>query len=273
MVRTEGVKKYTSPKPGKTVAVIAGVHGDETCGVRLFDKILSDFNPRSGTVYFIYGNPKAIEKGVRYTEMNLNRAFRPEKTLTEKEKQSYERKRALELMPILEKCYASLDIHSSASKESIPFVICEPKSFFIAERLPVLIKSSGWDAIHQGSTDYFVNKSGGFGLCVECGSHNDPRAQELARKCLDNFLIIMGVISGETPSKQTDQRTIIVHKQYITKNNFIPARDFADFEKLREGELIGIDGSVEIRAKKDNVIIFCRRRKNPNEEAFILAKV
>ncbi len=270
----EGVITITGPKTGKTVSIIGGVHGNEECGVRAIKELLPKIKITAGKIHFIYGNPLAIARVVRQTGMNLNRAFLPEKELTDAEKLSYERKRALEIMPFLEQSDALLDLHASQSKNTIPFVICEPPSFVVAKQLSFPIISCGWDELEPGSTDYFMNKMGKIGLCIECGYHYDSLSVARAKRTISDFLNLMGLTEGKIsifPSKQRP-KIIRVHSIYHTKKNFSPAREFADFEGLKKGELIGRDGTERIFAPDDDYIVFCRRRKNSGEEAFLLGE-
>lgn len=261
------------------VTVMAGVHGNEICGLEAVRKALREIETGKlqilrGTVHFIFANLPGIALGVRQTQMNLNRAFKTESEYSEDQLQSYERRRALELMPFLEGSDALLDIHSSFTEESVPFIICEPHSFMIAERLNFPIRSHGWDIIEAGGTDYYVNRNQkhGRGICIECGWHLDPKAPERAFESLLTFLQIMRVIDNvERPiPAPRSQRVVFVPKIHITKTNFRPAKKFSDFEKIQNGELIGYDGDVPIFSPDDHVIIFARPRERAGEEAFIL---
>ncbi len=273
MSSAKNITQINGAVNGKTVAILGGVHGNEFCGVKAIDYLRTHLRLDSGTVYLIYGNPLAIENGVRFTEMNLNRAFKEDRNLTDSEKNSYERKRALEIIPYLEQCDAVLDIHSSNSLTSTPFVICEQKSFFIAERMPFSIRSYGWDSIEPGGTDYFINKRGGYGICIECGSNNDPNAYDLALNAVDIFLLTLGLKKGKLPPINKKQKEVLAKSIYITKKNFKLAQQFSDFEKLSKNQLIGYDGDKEIFAESNDVIIvFARNRANPQEEAFILGR-
>lgn len=268
----KNVYTFIGKEPGKTLTIMAGVHGDEICGVRLFEKILSKFEIRRGTTNLIYGNPRAIEKNVRFTEMNLNRAFRVHPQFSEQAKKTYEYGRAEELKPILQTSDALLDIHSSNSENSTPFIICEPPSYPIVSYFPFPIRSSGWDAIEPGGTDYFVNLHKGYGICIECGYHLDPQAVLRAGATLQIFLTLMGAIDGETPKKNFNQREINVFSAPIVKEEYKPIRNFADFEKLQTGELIGYDGETSFFAPPKSVIIFGGKPRKRGEEAFILGK-
>lgn len=262
----------TGAKPGKTLCVIAGVHGDETCGIRAFEELLPTLTITAGTVHFIYGNPEAILKNVRQTEMNLNQAFRPEEELLPGQKDSYERACAKEIMKYLDQSDALLDIHSSATKNSTSFIICEPHSFTIAEKMPFEIKSCGWDKIHHGSTSYYINKKGGFGVCVECGYHADETSLEKAKESVLAFLEIFGAISGDVPAHNTVQKTINAKSIYRTKANFFSLREYADFEKISAGEIVGFDGDNKVFFNSEGYIIFCRQRNEAFEEAFVVGE-
>ena len=270
----DGIQTIIGKKPGKTISILAGIHGDETCGIEAFKEIIPTLSIERGKVHFIYGNLLAIKKKTRFIEMNLNRAFKPKEMLSAKEMESYERKRAEIIMAYLDESEASLDIHSSKTKNSSPFIICEPKSFHIAERISFPIKSFGWDDLEPGGTDYYMNKKGGFGLCVECGYHFDTSSIEIAKQAIVDFLILHNIISGQIPGKNNAQKTIQAYKIYHTKNNFIPAKNFSDFGLLKKGEFLGKDGDEKIYAPQENknLIIFCRKREKAGQEAFILGR-
>lgn len=58
----------------------------------------------------------------------------------------------------------------------------------------------------------------------------------------------------------------------IVKVGYVPAREFADFERLKEGEPIGKDGDEEFFAPAQSVIIFGNITRKRGEEAFILGR-
>ncbi len=260
-------------KPGKELVILAGVHGNETCGISALGELLPSLEIESGRLTIALGNPRAIEQNVRFTETNLNRMFQKDSCMTLTERASYEYARSRELMPLLAQADALLDIHSSATKDTVPFVVCEPNSFVIAQSLPVSLVSYNWSRFEPGGTDVFVNESGGMGLCIECGYHEEPEAIERAKLAIIKFLQINDSIF-ESPHDNTNQKqrlmkVISLHK---TVANFSPAHYFKDFQEVVQGELIGNDGSKEVYAEDDGVVIFVRERRNSNEEAFLFAK-
>ncbi|MDQ3014847.1 MAG: succinylglutamate desuccinylase/aspartoacylase family protein [bacterium] len=268
----EGIYTVSGDLPGKTVTVMGGVHGDEPCGIVAIKSLISTFKPQQGKIHFIIANLRAIEQNKRETEMNLNRAFRPSELLNPGQENSYERLRALELMPYLDESEALLDIHSSMTVGSIPFIICEPHSFDIASRLPFTIISNGWDVIHPGGTDYYINKKGGKGICIECGYHLDEIAPTIAKNSILIFLDLMGLTNGAMPDQTLGQKKIYAHYVYHSKESFRLAKKFGDFEEISQVTLIGTDDNTQVVAHEDGVVIFARERPGP-DEAFVLARI
>jgi len=265
------ISVLTGSLPGKKLVVMVGTHGNETCGPLMLQEKLSEIQIQRGEVVFIEGNPKAIQENKRFIDQNLNRMFRPVDTYTEKERESYEFKRAQELKPLLAECDALLDIHSSGTEDTIPFVICEPNSFEIVKEFPFEIVSYGFDGIEPGGTDNYVNEHGGDGICVECGYHYDPEAKSRAWESLRDFLILNGAIDGNL-NEPRDQKIIDANYIYKTRVNFRLAKYFADFEEITKGDWVGTDGNEKIYAPKDGVIIFARGREDSGEEAFIVGE-
>ena len=263
------ITTYNSQQPGLNLVIMAGVHGDERCGLDAFATLLPTFRPKTGKVTFIIGNPKALALGTREFEANLNRMFRPDKDLSTAEQATYEYRRSRELMSILSEADALLDIHSSTTKQTVPFVICEKQSFDCVAHLPVDVVVTGIDALHPTGTDAFVNQTGGLGICIECGNHNDDTTTSVALAAINSFLQYFDVVNATTAKTQRTQRRI--QAKWIYKNNevFTLRHDFAEFEKIPAGKVIGVDGTTEISAPYDGVILFPHNRTTKNSEAFL----
>lgn len=257
---------------GPTSIILVGIHGDEKCGIQALAKILPKLKIEHGTVYFCYGNPRAIQQNVRFTESNLNRMFKSDVLLSDSDKSSYEYNRAQFLKTYLEKSDVLLDIHASYVLGSNPFVICEPNAYDIAKYLPVELLVSGFDTVEPGGTDYYMNSIGKVGICVECGYLGDEYATEIAIQSIDAFLKARGHIETDVMKLQ-NQSLIEMYELYHTKSDsFELVKDFKDFDELVPDQLIGVDGKNDIRAKKDSVILFARNRTHVGEEAFLLGE-
>lgn len=269
----EKIYTFEGDRPGKTAVIIGGVHGNEVCGVQFLENFLES-NPKiqSGKLIVLFGNPKAIEQNLRFVDVNLNRLFRTEEELSEKEKNSYEYGRMKSIKPVLESADILLDIHSSASIEATPFIICEQNSVDIAKRLPFTRICSGWDEIQPGGADYFMNSIGKQGICIECGSNTDPENFKRTELAVKAFLETIGLKEGNTENTP-EKKFLRIFMQYKTKTHFMPEKVFADFEYVQKDQELGRDGDEVIRAPENAYILFSRERKNPNEEAFLLGEL
>lgn len=253
---------------------MAGVHGNEVCGVNVFASIVNDLSIEAGKVIFVIGNPRAVKKNLRFTEFNLNRAFLPAAKYSQKIKMTYEYKRAQELKKILNQADALLDIHSTLHPNK-PFIICEKNATGIVSYFPKDFKRvvRGFDALEPGATDGYMLARKMTGICIECGQHESLSAAKIAKKTIYSFLIARGHM-GSVKIKKIKKREI-VKMNYLyktTSDSFVLDRNFSDFEEIKKGTLIGVDGNKNIKALSAGVIVFAHSRDKRNEEAFLLGK-
>jgi len=254
---------------GSTSIVLAGVHGNEGCGIEALEQLTSSLHIESGRVLFLIGNPRAVEQNVRFTEANLNRMFKPDTLLSVAEKSSYEYTRAQFLKKYLDEADALLDVHASRTPESRTFVICEENGLPISKYLPVDLVVSGIDAIQPGGTDYYMNAHGKVGVCVECGYLGDPESTNVAKESILAFLATRGHITRDTSARK--QSHLQVFYMYVTKFSlFSLTKPFKDFENITREQPIGRDGTEEVRAPHDCVILFPGSRGKAGDEAFLL---
>lgn len=267
----DNVVRIKGEKPGNTSVILAGVHGNERCGVEAFASLLTGLKIEAGEVIFLYGNPRSIIENKRYTEANLNRMFKPDDMLTESEIASYEYKRAQSLKIYLDDSSALLDIHASTSVTSNPFVICEENSREVVKYLPIDTVVTGFDKVEPGGTDYYMNKNGKMGICVECGYLGDPSATKVAIDTIERFLIAREHIMGEDLIKeQTWYKMYYLH--IVSSSDYHLTSSLSDFTLLPEGTMIGIDSGIEIVIPRDSIILFAQQKASMGEEAFLLGE-
>ena len=133
---TDEIVKLTSDIPGPTVALFAGSHGNERAGIYALEKLLPTLTPTKGTIYIAFTNPPAIAANERMITKNMNRCF-----IANNQGDSYEDKRARELMNVLDDCDALLDLHMFYDKGK-PFAICEENALQVAKLFDVAIIST-----------------------------------------------------------------------------------------------------------------------------------
>ncbi|TSC71155.1 MAG: succinylglutamate desuccinylase [Parcubacteria group bacterium Gr01-1014_49] len=264
----EEITQLVGKEDGSTSIILAGVHGDEQCGVEALRKILPSLEIEKGRVLFGYGNPRAIEANKRYTEANLNRLFKTDNLFSKNEKESYEYGRAQFLKTYLGKAEALLDIHASSIPNSRAFAICEPNAKGIVEYLPVDLVVSGFDQVEPGGTDYYMNSIGKIGICVECGYLCNSESIKIAEESVFAFLKARGHMRNNlVPQKQA---YVQMFKKYFAKTDkFTLLKPFENFETLEENQLIGIDGQEEVKTSKRSLILFAHNGTRVGAEVFL----
>lgn len=113
-------------RAGPRLIVLGGVHGNETCGPRAIERVMSEFESEKlsllrGNVTFVpVTNPLAYERGHREGERNLNRNLGPKE-----HPQDFEDRIANVLCPLLGQHDALIDLHSFHSPGE-PFAMIGP---------------------------------------------------------------------------------------------------------------------------------------------------
>lgn len=265
------IYKKEGALPGKTVAIMAGVHGNEKAGIMALDYLNKNLQVARGCVYLIYANPVAIEKHVRYEHKNLNRNFYEKEHV-----ETYEDILAENIMKVLDDCDALLDLHSYREPlgESIPFLIAEPGSAQIIKNMDFKIVVSGLNDLESGASDGYMNKLNKMGICAELGAIEEPeKFVDLGIETSYRFLEAMGLIEGDgkvEPREKLYMQATMIYKKKT--NDFSFVKPFKTFEAITKGQILAHDGVEVIRAPYDGFIIFPRDFFPVGVEAFILAK-
>ncbi len=194
----------------------------------------------------------------------MNRSF-----IKDNNGNTYEDERAREIMKILDKSDYLLDIHNTLNEEnSVPFLISEyPElwKYFDVEKI-----ISGFDELHPGWSDSYMNSIGKIWLCLESGSIYDPKWQEIAKKGITNFLKYTKNTSWEAETYKNQE---FIRFDTIYKNrtlDFKFEKEFLDFEKIQKWQVIWYDGWKKVISDRDWYIVFTYVPKNIWDEVFCL---
>lgn len=260
--------KKVGDKLGKTIAIFAGIHGNEKVGIEALNILIQDISIKSGTVYFVYANPLAIEKGVRMVNKNMNRLF-----FSENDDKAEEDIRARELMKILDECEALLDIHSYNSETGDQFAITEPEGFEIVKKMDFPIVASGFSGMGSG-TDSYMHTSSKVGICVECGTTNRfEQFIPLAIKSAKQFMQYFGCIDASVEYDSIAQKHITASRIIYKKNEpFRFVKNFLDFEPLPVGQPFAFQGNEPEIAGENECILFPRPNEPVGGEVCIIAR-
>jgi succinylglutamate desuccinylase len=264
------IKELKGKLPGKTIAVFSGIHGNEKVGVLVVKKMMKTLKIERGTVYLVIANQDAIKKNLRFVSRNLNRCF-----YKENKGKASEDVIARELMKLLEKCDALLDIHAYHDPIGTPFIICSKKNLELAKIFNTKNISYDWKNLERGATDGFMESENKPGICLECGVIREYKNNlAFAEKSILSFLRYFELIPGKL--KVSQDRRIYSRPQRIIISNgekYSFSKKFKSFEKLTEGKVFLEQGKKQFKAKKNEIIIFPRLNKKKGEEICILGKI
>ena len=164
-----------------------------------------------------------------------------------------------------------------SDKKSEPFIICEKNGYKIIKSFSSKFNKivSGLELVQPGGVDGYMNSIGKIGICIECGYHKDPESVSLAKETILRFLQKTGNIKNRISKKFNYKRIYIkITDQFITKSDaFILSKSFPNFEKIKKGDIVGVDGKIKIKSKEDGLILFAHNRRRIGEEAFYLGQI
>lgn len=182
--------EVTTAGPGEPeVAVVGGVHGDETGGVRAVRRLRrADLDLQRG-VGFVVANPAAVEAGARYLDSDLNRAFPGDRS------GDRERRLAARLCEFFGPL-TTVSLHGTRSRPT-PFALVhrsQPREFDLAGELPV-----GNVVDHWGVNDGTVTTCG-LTVEIEVGPQGTPAAAKAAERQALAFLRRVDALPGDSPA-------------------------------------------------------------------------
>lgn len=187
------------------VAVVGAIHGDEPCGAKAIERILENPPGVKRSVKLIVANERALERGERYVDTDLNRAFPGDP-----ESEYYEDRLAADLLNELEGCTV-LALHSTQSTAE-PFALVDAvdeTARTIVPSLPVtkLVETGPYT---EGRLVAFVPT-----IEVECGLQGSETAAENAYHVIVAFLRAtdaLDEVPNDRPDKWNEDRAVTVYR-------------------------------------------------------------
>jgi hypothetical protein len=200
----EGVWRFEAGAPGRDVLVTALVHGNELCGAwAVLAALQAGLRPRRGALSLAFCNLAAFDRfdaqhadDSRFTDEDLNRVWGDMPWRGDAEL-SQEKRRALQLLPFVDRADWLLDLHSMhAPGPPLALTGLAPRHAELARQLqtPELLVADAGHVAGKRMRDH-----GRFGqpdvddgsraLLIECGFHGELAARDVAIDMLGRFLI------------------------------------------------------------------------------------
>ncbi|WP_255169805.1 succinylglutamate desuccinylase/aspartoacylase domain-containing protein [Natrononativus amylolyticus] len=220
------------------IAVVAGVHGDEPCGVRAVERLLDERPPVERPVKLVVANEAALERQVRFLDEDLNRAFPGSP-----EADTHEGRLAHELAAELRNCL-SFSMHSTQSHAE-PFAIVNGLSETATELCPQLPVNAIVETGPFAEGRLFTQIET---IEVECGLQGSDTAAENADRLTRAFLTAVGVLPGDTVSRDLPvfRLTDSIRKQRADEYEVF----VENFQRVEAGDAFAAtDGEPQVAAE------------------------
>jgi uncharacterized protein len=299
---------FAALTPGPKLIVLGAVHGNEVAGTRAIERVLGELArgewrvERGALTLLPVANPLAYAKGTRFGERNLNRRLLPVATPRDNEDRI-----ANLLCPWLAAHDVLLDLHSFRSAGA-PFVMRGPpdnagalepfahaadEARLAAHLGPERIVDGWMSAYAEGAarrrargllddadpsygigTTEYMRSQGGWGVTLECGQHDDPRAPEVAYRAIRQAVALLGLVelALAPPPARFECLTLahVVDREHA-EDRFV--REWTSFDALQAGQTIALrrDGTPLV-AERAGRIVFPDPGARPGHEWFYFAQ-
>jgi succinylglutamate desuccinylase len=274
------IGKFTGLVKGPTLVGVGGIHGNETAGVEAARRVAAEIERLGlevrGTLILLAGNTRALERGVRYLEGDLNRQWRPElvAALRNGDPEILEREDRSELLAELEQAQALsdriyiVDMHTT-SGEGTPFALVGDtlRNRAFARQFPIPIILGLEEQLDHTMLEY-MNEQGAVTLGVEAGQHINPSSVDHHETVLWIALVASGLLDADdVPDLATRRERLakasggsrffeIVYRHVITsEDEFEMTPGYVSFQQIKKGQVLGSDVRGPVRAPHDGVIL------------------
>ncbi len=284
-------------KPGPTIVFFAGIHGNETAGVKGLKNCMHKFNSENvnGNIYGIYGNSEALKLNKRFIDTDLNRIWTTDrlKSLGTKEDLSVEEAQQKELyrllLSILENNNSPIyfiDFHTTSSK-TLPFITINDalinRKFSKCFPVPIVL---GIEEYLEGPLLSYLNKLGYVSLGFEAGQHE---AIEAVSNC-ESFIYLTvyhtGSVILDTQELQRHHELLakaatnnsdvyeVVYKHHIKSGeDFKMMPGFESFQHITKGIHLANSDGLPIYSDYNNQLFMPLYQKRGNDGFFIIRKI
>ena len=214
-------------------AVVACVHGDETCGWHAVNRLKAQGIAFRKPLKFVLANERAWKLGLRYCDEDLNRVAPGDPNSS-----VYERRLAARLLHELDGLKV-LDIHSTESR-SCPFaiVVGQTQTTLRLAQSTGLRRVIDMRHVPGGLTETLD------GVAIECGYHDAEGAASIAFNTLRRFLAAEGVIDG--PVERSELEVYEVFEVAAGRGFEVVAENF---RRVEAGEVYAHKGTTVRRAE------------------------
>lgn len=286
------IAAFSGNTAGPTLIVAGGMHGNEAAGAAALRWLAPSIEDREGSlhgrVYFLAGNTRALSRGVRFLDTDLNRHWTPESLSGPA---SDEVSEDLELEELLREIDAILitamdevfvlDLHST-SADGMHFATVGDtlRNREFAQKFPVTILL-GIEEQLDGTMLEYLNNAGAVTLGFEGGQHQTERTTGNHQAMVWLAMVNAGILpAAHVPDLEGCKKRLsgglysrIFEVRYrhavSTDDSFTMNPGFNNFDPIKRGDTLGRDHSGPVTATESGVILMPLYQKLGEDGFFI----
>lgn len=285
--------------PGSTVVLVGGVHGNEPAGVAAISRVLEALAARevvvAGKLVGVVGNRKALARGRRFLNRDLNRGWSPESCarllsapslLRDEDAEQFALLEVFE--PLIAESHAPvvfIDLHTSSGRGA-PFCcmadVLRNREIALGASLPIVL---GLEEVIDGSMLGYLCDRGHVGVAFEGGRHDDPSTIDHLESVIWSSLVTVGLLDRSQVPDLLEHRerlrrvTAGLPRVFEIRRRHVVAPDdafamlpgFSNFTRVRRGQALAHDRRGTIESDEDCVVML-PRYQGEGDDGFFLAR-
>lgn len=291
-------------RPGPTLVVVGGLHGNEPAGVRALQRVIRELEPRReelrGELAALSGNRAALARERRFLDRDLNRAWTEERVRRLRDGPGTEPAAAEEgaedreqraLLDVLDRLrdeargpVSVLDLHTTSGLGG-PFstVADTLRNRALALQLPVPL-ILGLEELVEGTLLDYLDRQGLVTVLFEGGQHEEPRSVD---RCEDAIWIAVAAV-GLLPesrlprvararkrlSRETRRLPRVLEMRYRhaigERDDFRMRPGYRNFQPVATGEILARENGRPVRAPEDARILMPLYQEQGEDGFFVV---
>ena len=293
--------KINGGDSGPTIIFIGGMHGNEPSGVFALDHVFKNIKEKNlnviGTVYGVVGNIKALEKGIRYLDEDLNRLWTSAhmKELLSKLQQNptQETDEQVEIYELLLEIlnndsgpFYFIDLHTTSSK-TVPFTLVNDtllnRRYVSQYPVPMIL---GIEEYLDGPLLSYINKLGYVAFGYESGQHDEANSIDFHVAFIYLTLVFTGFLDKNSidfdryynlllEASNHDSNTYEIFDTHMIKENeeFLMNPGFENFQQVSKHQSLALSNQKELFAPEKGQIFMPLYQSHGDEGYFIIRKI
>lgn len=279
---------------GVTVICIGAMHGNEPAGVLGLEKVIQNITKRNlqlkGNFYALIGNKSAFNKGVRYSDLDLNRLWTKNDIALLKANKYFSDQEHQEQFELYDELKSILSAHSgpfvfvdlhTTSSPTKPFITISDslnnRSLANKFNVPIVL---GIEEYLDGPLLSYINEFGHTSLGFEAGQHDDINSIQRCEAFVWLILERLKLVSKYNFEYTEFNRLLnfkkgfyeIIYRHSIKgKHAFNMIDGFKNFGPIVKNQLLAHSNTTEIKSPYQG-LIFMPLYQNQGEDGFFIVR-